>query len=67
MNRDSRNGRYTYSDLTRVCRCGHPYGDHLAAAPHGCLAGELGHGPCPCLEFRPRPARRGARDVEQKR
>lgn len=47
--------------LTRLCRCGHRYGDHGGAPPHRCLAFERQRSlwrpvpgwpnDCPCQAF----------------
>jgi len=48
--RSKRDGRYTFSDMEKVCGCGHTLGVHTADAPHECLE-------CDCETFR--PARKG--------
>lgn len=48
INRDRGNGQYAPS-IDRMCRCGHPLGEHTAARNKGqqpCLADD-----CECLAF----------------
>lgn len=59
MNRDQRDGRYTFSgDMSRLCKCGHTLGVHAAAAPHDCFHGTGAETPrdpgnlCNCQKFR---------------
>ena len=48
-------GRYSYSSrFERLCECGHPLGEHTAAAPHECIAVSF-HAEakgCQCQAFR---------------
>jgi hypothetical protein len=50
--RNKRNGKYTFAQLDALCACGHPLGQHTAEAPHECIAGDFGHGPCNCEKFK---------------
>lgn len=39
IERNKATGRYSYSSrFERLCECGHPLGEHTAAAPHECIA-----------------------------
>lgn len=46
-------------DLPRLCRCGHPMGDHAVFLPHRCVAFDyrqavlFGKARCPCVAFVP--------------
>ena len=45
-----RRGRFDYSTgWNRLCKCGHPLGEHLAAQPRACM-----NKACGCREFRKR-------------
>jgi len=43
-------GRYDYSNLDVVCRCGHRLGEHADVSPRPCFADEMGDG-CACERF----------------
>ena len=51
-------GRYTFSDLDRLCRCGHTLGAHGAIGARGCMADECfepeSDVPCDCAKFKPK-------------
>lgn len=59
QHRDDRNGRYTFDgDMSRLCVCGHPLGDHAGGAPHECYIhtysdNDPRKGDCTCPKFRP--------------
>lgn len=38
-NKDKR-GRYSYSNMELLCKCGHKLGAHTAEYPHDCCYGE---------------------------
>lgn len=51
--RDLTNGRFSVRNLTRLCKCGHPFGIHCDAWPHNCLSGQNDDAPdtCDCQKF----------------
>jgi hypothetical protein len=56
QSRDRETGRYGFDGKwDRLCTCGHTLGDHLAQAPHYCIAGDFHKGvECNCLRFTPK-------------
>lgn len=49
-------GRIDFSDMDRMCTCGHPLGEHSAHGARRCFVGQNTRtdGPvCPCEKFRP--------------
>lgn len=59
MNREHGSGQYTYSNLDRMCICGHTLGKHNAERTkhdgkvfQPCFNGDDGE-PCDCLRFTP--------------
>lgn len=50
------NGQTDYSDMDRVCACGHPLGEHSAHGARECFVGQNTQleGPvCECEKFKP--------------
>jgi hypothetical protein len=52
-------GKFDYSDMDKMCRCGHRLGVHGAAGPRGCMNNDCGDGEdCDCEKFRPQRAKK---------
>lgn len=39
-NRNTNSGKYTYTNLDLMCKCGHKLGTHTGEYPHDCCYGE---------------------------
>lgn len=49
-------GRYDFSNMEDICKCGHKLGDHCMANPTGlrdCMVESMGGPKCNCEAFRP--------------
>jgi hypothetical protein len=57
-------GKFDYSAMSRVCKCGHELADHSATGSRRCFVGQntqVDAAPCPCPKFAPVRARKKTR------